>query len=193
MSAWMKYFDLKTLFLVLLVFPISVSFGAEAKKPKYIEENPKEAAEANVLLDKLDKMIESKDFQAGEDVAKAALEIAPKLKKSWIYGNLLHKSHLVLGFVALEKNDFKKAESELLASVKGNPGSPQMDTFGPNFALAKAWLEKKGNKKVVLEYIDLCAKFWESEVVKEKSANINLWRSEIKEGKIPDFGANLDY
>ncbi len=46
----------------------------------------------------------------------------------------------------------------LIAAGK-SPGSPQMDSFGPNMTLAKDLLEK-GERDAVLEYFMRCRKFW---------------------------------
>jgi hypothetical protein len=62
-----------------------------------------------------------------------------------------------------------------------------MNSFGPNMQLAKALLEK-GEKDVVLEYFMRCAKFWK--MGEERLAG---WTDSVKKGKIPDFGANLNY
>ena len=67
------------------------------------------------------------------------------------------------------------------------PGSPQLDSFGPSMTLAKELLEK-GERQAVIEYFQLCAKFWE---MGKKS--LENWTSVVKEGKIPDFGRNLRY
>jgi hypothetical protein len=67
------------------------------------------------------------------------------------------------------------------------PGSPQLDTFGTDMTLAKELLEKK-QTDVVLQYFKLCARFWESGQHK-----LTGWAAVVKEGGIPDFGANLAY
>ena len=54
--------------------------------------------------------------------------------------------------------------------------------------LAKELLEK-GEREVVLEYFDLCAKFWEL----ERDKKLKKWKSQVEAGKTPDFGANLVY
>jgi hypothetical protein len=51
--------------------------------------------------------------------------------------------------------------------------------------LARELLEK-GERQVVLEYFKLCASFW-------KNDRLDTWASEVRAGKIPDFGANLEY
>ncbi len=52
--------------------------------------------------------------------------------------------------------------------------------------LAKELLEK-GEKDVVLEFFDLCARFWKYQ------PRLSEWTATVKQGGIPDFGANLDY
>lgn len=62
-----------------------------------------------------------------------------------------------------------------------------MNSFGPNMLLAKELLEK-GERETVLEYFKLCGKFWD--LGEEKLAE---WSELVKQGKTPDFGANLKY
>jgi hypothetical protein len=74
----------------------------------------------------------------------------------------------------------------LIAAGK-SPGSPVMDSFGPNMTLAKDLLEK-GERDTVLEYFMLCHKFW-----KMDHGKLDKWMQEVMDGKNPDFGANLFY
>ena len=78
------------------------------------------------------------------------------------------------------------AKLRLLASGR-TKGSPTLDSFGPNMSLAKDLLER-GEREVVLEYFKLCSAFW-----KRGADRLDAWTAEIKQGQIPDFGANLDY
>jgi len=106
----------------------------------------------------------------------------------WNYGNRVHHGNLVLGRIALRNGNIEKAKSQLTAA--GNtPGSPQLNSFGPNMALAKALLEI-GEREVVLEYFELCSKFWNSDRAKDK---LDKWGVLAAAGRIPDFRANLDY
>ena len=143
-------------------------------------------------------------FRAG-DMAKASslanklLAEAPKFENDWNYCNAIHVGHLVLGRVALAGGDVKEAKSQLLKSVQGTggpestkgdvqfKGSPQMATFGPNMQLAQDLLAK-GEKDVVLKYLDLCATFWQKEFSKADE-----WKSQINKGESPQFGPNLVY
>jgi hypothetical protein len=99
-------------------------------------------------------------------------------------GDAVHHGNLVLGRLALHEGNVKKAGFFLLAAGR-TPGSPPLGSFGPNMLLAKELLEK-GERKVVLDYFDLCRKFWGRDVLDD-------WAEEVKKGQIPDFGANLRY
>lgn len=101
-------------------------------------------------------------------------------------GNAIHYSHLVLGHVALHEGDLARAKDHLIASGK-TEGSPNLDSFGPNMSLAKAILEK-GDSTAVLQYLDLCGKFWNS-----GSDRLIAWKRQVAQGQVPDFGANLVY
>jgi hypothetical protein len=118
--------------------------------------------------------------------AETLLKQAETLPSDWNYGNAVHVGNLVLGHLALAAGEMKEAKSFLLAAGK-TPGSPQLNSFGPNMRLAKALLEK-GEKEVVLEYFDLCAKFW-----KPQFSRTTEWKAVVQKDEIPDFGANLLY
>jgi hypothetical protein len=51
-----------------------------------------------------------------------------------------------------------QAKEYLLASARTS-GSPQLNSFGPDLQLARE-LALKGEKDVVLQYIELCRSFW---------------------------------
>ncbi|MBV8841883.1 MAG: hypothetical protein JO307_03640 [Bryobacterales bacterium] len=67
------------------------------------------------------------------------------------------------------------------------PGSPQLNSFGPNVTLAKQLLER-GEKSVVLEYFAECRSFW-----KMGGPSLDSWTATIQRGETPNFGANLVY
>ena len=73
----------------------------------------------------------------------------------------------------------------LLASARGVPGSPVLISFGPNMRLARELIEK-GERDLVVEYLDLCSKFWKNE-----GGKIAGWTAVIKDGGMPNFGPNL--
>ena len=124
-----------------------------------------------------------------EDAKKYAQELMtllPKFPGDWNYGNAVQDANLVLGRIAVKDGRIDEAKKYLLAA--GNsPGSPQMNSFGPNVSLAKDLLEK-GERDVVIQYLELCRKFW-----KMHRGELDQWIQEIKDGKVPGFGANLVY
>jgi len=122
--------------------------------------------------------------------AKELLTLAQKFQGDWNYGNAVQDGNLVLGRIALHEGWhegwMEEAKQYLLEAGK-SPGSPQMDSFGPNMSLAQDLL-KKGERGTVLQYFELCRKFWKMDYGK-----LDQWSREVKSGKIPDFGANLVY
>jgi hypothetical protein len=86
--------------------------------------------------------------------ASEALQLAPQFKQDWNYGNAIHNGHVVLGRLALVHGDVESACKELLLAGK-TPGSPQLDSFGPNMSLANELLGH-GQRGVVIQYFDEC-------------------------------------
>ena len=124
-----------------------------------------------------------------EDARKYAQELMtllPKFPGDWNYGNAVQDANLVLGRIAVKEGRLDEAKQYLIAAGK-SPGSPQMNSFGPNVSLAKDLLEK-GQRDVVLEYFELCRSFWQMH-----RGRLDHWIQEVKEGKVPDFEANLVY
>ncbi|HEY8559613.1 MAG TPA: hypothetical protein VIL74_04355 [Pyrinomonadaceae bacterium] len=126
------------------------------------------------------------ELTRAKEFAETLLEQADTMPDDWNYGNAVHVANLVLGHVALASGDVAAAKRFLLAAGK-TPGSPQLDSFGPNMRLAKALLEK-GETETVLEYFDLCDKFW-----KPRFSATAEWKAAIRKNETPDFGANLRY
>jgi hypothetical protein len=131
-------------------------------------------------------------FAAGEiekasNYAHESLKIAAeRQKKNESYGNAVHHANNILGRIALEQHDVKLAGNYLLKAGQ-TPGSPQLDSFGPNMSLAKELLEV-GEKDTVIEYFDECRKFWQL-----GAGKLDAWTKEVKAGEVPQFGANLVY
>ena len=120
------------------------------------------------------------------EMSKQLLAEAEAWKDNWNYGNAIHAANLVLGRVALARDEIDEAKIFLLAAGK-TPGSPQLNSFGPDMLFASELL-KKGERETVLEYFDLCAKFW-----KPRLARLEEWKAQVARGETPDFGANVRY
>lgn len=116
--------------------------------------------------------------------ANDLLAILPNFQTNWNYGNAVHDANLVLGRIAVREGRLSDAKGFLLRAGQ-TPGSPQLNSFGPNMCLAQDLL-KNGERQVVLDYFELCRRFW-----KGHDGRLDVWSQEVKLGKLPDFGANL--
>ena len=123
--------------------------------------------------------------------ARELIELGQELKSQPGFGpsnytQSTHVGNLVLGRIALEAGDVVGAKEHLLAAGRV-PGSPTLKSFGPDMSLAKEMIEK-GERETVIEYFDLCAKFWEME-----NGKLEQWKNIVKQGGMPNFGANTIY
>jgi len=144
-----------------------------------------EAYKSYLLTDLAKTSFEVGDTSKARMYAEKMLQEAQLRQKGWNRGNDIFFGNFILGRLALKAGDVEQAKHYLIEAGK-TPGSPQLDSFGPNMTLAKELLEK-GQSEVVLEYFDLCAKFWRYQ------PRLAEWTAAVKQGAIPDFGANLDY
>ncbi|MCF6176916.1 MAG: hypothetical protein L3J71_14245 [Victivallaceae bacterium] len=113
---------------------------------------------------------------------KYAQEMLNNNPKDWNYGNNIHHANIILGEIALEQGDIDVAKQYLIKAGK-TPGSPQLNSFGPNMKLAKKLLQE-GERDTVLEYFKLCGKFWKGRGVKQ----LKEWIVAVKTGKEPNWG-----
>lgn len=125
-------------------------------------------------------------MEDADKYARELLTLAPTFQGNWNYGNAIQDGNLVLGRIALHEGQTVEAKQYLLEAGK-SPGSPTMNSFGPNMSLARDLLEK-GERETVLQYFELCRKFWEMD-----DGKLDQWSQEVKADKIPRFGANLVY
>jgi len=123
-------------------------------------------------------------YSRAEAKAAELLALAEQFPHDWDYGNAIHHGHLVLGRIALVRGDVGRACRELVAAGH-TPGSPQLNSFGPNCQLALELL-RLGQVAPVLEFLQLCAAFWNPRVSRAAA-----WRDQIPSGATPDFCAKL--
>jgi hypothetical protein len=119
-------------------------------------------------------------------LASELLTLAEHFRDDWYYGNAVHQANVLLGRAALARGDTTVAKSRLLAAG-ATPGSPQLNSFGPNMSLALD-LIRAGERAAVLEYLALCKRFWDL-----GSATLDQWSSEVAAGREPSFGPHLTY
>lgn len=127
------------------------------------------------------------EFDKASQYADALVKTAEKHSedKLWATGDAVHDGNIVLGRVALKKGDVKQAKKFLLQSGY-TPGSPQLESFGPDMNLAKEFLAA-GEKDIVLKYFLLCRRFWKS-----GRGKLDDWTKEIKDGQVPNFDNRTD-
>lgn len=128
--------------------------------------------------------VDTGDLEKAESLANETLKIAEQYRDDWNYGNAIHFGHLTLGRVALNKGNVDGAKKQLLLAGK-TPGSPQLNSFGPNMMLAKELLAV-GERETVLKYLAHCKEFWDSPF-----EMASKWEKQIIEGKSPGFGSSL--
>jgi hypothetical protein len=86
--------------------------------------------------------------------------------------------------VSLKTGNIDSACKYLIEASK-TPGSPQLDSFGPDMTLARELLEQ-GKKDAVIEFLENCSKFWKIKEIIGKDL-CQEWINAIKSGYKPDF------
>lgn len=140
-------------------------------------------------------------IESGEqlDIAKKVAEEMLKSNtdvNSVSYADTIYDANEMLGRIALRQNDIKAARMYLLESGK-TPGSPRLNSFGPDFDLDREMLEK-GEKNAVLEHLEQVEKFWanakddghteaslQASLAAHNATELSRWKQEIRDGKIP--------
>ena len=132
-----------------------------------------------------------------EALSRKYLDMAERLRPDWNYGNAIHNGNQFIGLVRLRQEDIEGAKEYLLRAGL-SPGSPQLDSSGPTMTLARELLER-GERVVVLEYVDLIATFWTEakprhavqpgagDILEEKKRMVQQWKLDIAAGRIPEY------
>ena len=147
---------------------------AKAQLEATLARSAEGAGKSRVLID-LSKV----ELQLG-NLARAT-EIAKTLLEKDSDADSIHAAHQILGRIALREDRLEEAQQHLLDSARIK-GSPVLMSFGPSMILAKELLEKD-RKDAVLEYFELCGKFWTM-----GGKRLKDWRKAIQNNRAPDFG-----
>lgn len=123
---------------------------------------------------------ETKNYENAKEYAEELIKSSNVYTSDWNYGNAIHDGNMVLGRLAILDNEIPKAKEYLILAGK-TPGSPQLNSFGPDLSLANDLLQI-GETEIVLEYLLLCSSFW-----KNGSEKINYFENEIKAGNKPEL------
>ena len=164
-------------FLVRIEIRVAYAFGTVFRRP---------ALRFVGLQDAARRDLARRRYPQAEAKAAELLALAEQFPHNWDYGNAIHHGHLILGRVALVRGDVGRACRELVAAGH-TPGSPQLNSFGPNCQLALELLTM-GQVAPVLEVLQLCTAFWNP-----RCSRAIAWSDEIRTGATPAFGPNLRY
>jgi len=119
-----------------------------------------------------------------EQAERMAWELLRTSSPTVDHGLEIHECNLVLGHLALERKDLEDARIHLLAAARV-AGYPTLNSFGPSMCLVYRLL-RFGQREVVLNYFELCAKFWDDPELQD-------WADAVRRGLVPEFGPNLFY
>ncbi|WP_437482226.1 hypothetical protein WME75_40385 [Sorangium sp. So ce1014] len=133
-----------------------------------------------ILMDIAETAVVSENYQRATEAAERLLADAADHADTFQYGNAVHCAHIVLGKVAIARNEPASAAEHLRAASEVR-GSPQLNSFGPDFELASQLLSI-GQRDAVIDYIDGCKKFW-----KRHASLLEEWTLAIGRGETPDF------
>ena len=133
----------------------------------------------------------AKDFTKARNYANELMALGQSLQNSpgfgpSFYGDATHVGNIVLGQIALQDGDLRSAKEHLFAAAR-IPGSPTLNSFGPDMKLAEELIEKR-EPDAATAYFDLCAKFWVND-----QGKLQQWKDAVTRGSMPNFGPNLGY
>jgi len=155
--------------------------------PKGISSQEEVENELYELSAQLRDEVEADKLDNAALIARKLLKRASCCKSNWNYGNILHRAHIALGRFFLLSGDLNSSITELLEAGR-TPGSPQLNSFGPDWMLANELL-RQGKRQAVLEYIRLCGRFWKEDGTEKPRRELTYWEDEIRNGKNPDLTA----
>ena len=142
------------------------------------------------LSSRLEAELNAGKLDNAASIADDLLKQAECCKNTWNYGNVIHNAHVALGRFALFMGDVDSSKMHLLEAGK-TPGSPQLDSFGPDRILATELL-RQGQRDTVLKYLELCSSFWKESKTGQPAKVLEYWKNEIGNGSVLDLTAYVD-
>lgn len=146
------------------------------EKAASLTDDPRDRA--SLLSDLAETAFGAGKLEKAENYALELLEKAGTKEGPWSYGNAIHYGNIILGRIANRRGDVEQAGDRLL-KAGATIGSPNLNSFGPDFTLASELLEK-GEKETVIEYLKLCKNFWKEDI-------LDRWIEMIEADIEPDF------
>jgi hypothetical protein len=152
------------------------------------------------MQDSIQAYLVTFSLEAGQDLGRIRVLAQRRLDEAkttndWNYGNIVYEADEVLGRVALREGKFEEARRYLRAAGQ-TPGSPQLNSFGPQFTLARELLEhgEQPDRDAVVAFLDDVARFWaapdkvpdhQKPMALKNKEQIESWKDQVRAGKIP--------
>jgi tetratricopeptide (TPR) repeat protein len=121
-------------------------------------------------------------YKKAQRLALELLTLAESHRNNWNYGNAIFDGNIILGKISVKKGDINVAKEYLIKAGK-TPGSPQLNSYGPDWSLAKELL-KIGEKEVVLDFIESCRRFYNN------SKLLDRWVEYVKTYEVTGSNSN---
>ncbi len=102
--------------------------------------------------------VQAERWDRAVEVAARVLRKNETCHRTFQYGNAIHWANIALGHAALARGETPVAATFLKAAGE-TPGSPQLNSFGPDTHPAGA-LVAAGERDAVLHYLEGCKRFW---------------------------------
>ena len=131
----------------------------------------------------MESAFSSDETVTARTLAEEYLVLAELFPCNWNYGNAIHNANSVLGLAAIAVGHVDVATKHLLAAG-ATPGSPQLDTFGPSFELAREMLKHK-QLAAVQTYFTNIRSFWAMD-----RGVVAGWIAQLKLGEVPDVSGH---
>lgn len=138
---------------------------------------------AGELYDRAEAAYDARRLLDAGEIASELLSVADRDRDSF-YGSYIHRGHTICGLIAIDSDDLEEAKRRLLLSGQV-PGTATLCSFGPSMALARALVDR-GERDVVLDYLELCRQFWT-----HGQEHLDRWVEELRSLETPDFRRTL--
>jgi hypothetical protein len=120
------------------------------------------------------------DMKRARHIGAAMLKTPNRLRLwRWKGANRVHWGHIVLGQLDLAAGDIDRAEQHLLAAGSATAamgGSPQLNSFGPDFDLAGRLVDQDRRAAVVV-YLESCRLFW---TLPSSASVLDAWADDLR-------------
>lgn len=138
-----------------------------------------EMIRSDLVSERAEALVELDSLAGADSLAVASLRPGGSPTDP-MYGNVVYAMNEIRGRVALRRGDHDAAVAYLRRAGQ-TEGSPQLNSFGPHFTLARELLEA-GETDAVLSFLDDVARFWNNP---RALAELAEARKTIVAGQIP--------